>query len=116
MKIISTLFPTVINPVLFYIGTSQQENHAVLDLGEPNDLWFHLADTSSCHVVAVIPLDLTRKQRGAIIRRGAVLCKMNTRKVTHDVTVTYAAVKHVKKTSVKGQVMIAENESKAINV
>jgi predicted ribosome quality control (RQC) complex YloA/Tae2 family protein len=95
-------------PVTFYIGRSQQENHAVLDHGKPTDLWFHLADTSSCHVVAVLPDDCDRKMRGSILRRGADLCKQHTAKsASHrDVAITYTTVANVTKDTIPGRVTV----------
>jgi predicted ribosome quality control (RQC) complex YloA/Tae2 family protein len=100
-------------PVMFYIGRSQQENHAVLDYGKPTDLWFHLADTSSCHVVAVLPEGCDRKLRGAILRRGASLCKQHTPKAAsqRDVPVTYTTVSNVTKDIVPGRVTVHDGRT-----
>ncbi len=92
-------------PVVYYIGRSQQENHAVLDLGGPTDLWFHLADTSSCHVVAILPADCPRKLCGAIQRRGAALCREWSR-AAGDAAVLCVRLSDVQKTTVPGTVQI----------
>ena len=98
----------LIHSVTYYVGRTQQENHDVIDLGAPTDLWFHLADTSSCHVVAVVPEKLTRKARGKIIKQGALLCKQWTAKATsqHDVRVTYAPISAVQKEEIPGSVTV----------
>jgi hypothetical protein len=108
-----TQIPT---PVTFYIGTTQQENHAVIDLGSPTDLWFHVAETPSCHVVAILPEDCSRKQRGAIIRRGASLCKQYTASVRsqHHIPITYAAICSIRKDVVPGRVTV--NDARTIVV
>ncbi len=108
MKQETQLFPTMKEPVTFYIGQSQQENHAVIDLGKPTDLWCHLAGTSSAHVVACLPTDIDRKQRGTILRRAALLCKIHTAKAKSlpRVEVTYASLQHVQKTPIPGQVTV----------
>lgn len=100
-------------PVTFYIGRSQQENHAVLDDKKPTDLWFHLAGTSSCHVVAALPDDCNRKMRGAILRRGATLCKEHTAKAASQrgVTVTYTTVSNVIKDIVPGRVTVHDERT-----
>lgn len=111
MKTEIVTFPTLDEPVTFYIGTSQQENHDVISLGKATDLWFHLADMSSAHVVAVLPtIKITRKQRGNIIRRGAYLCKMYTTKAASisSVSVTYSAIQYVTKTDTPGSVVVRE--------
>lgn len=111
MKTEIVTFPTLDEPVTFYIGTSQQENHDVISLGKSTDIWFHLADMSSAHVVAVLPtIKITRKQRGNIIRRGAYLCKIYTAKAASmsSVSVTYSMIQYVTKTSTPGSVVVRE--------
>ena len=95
-------------PVTFYIGRTQQENHSVIDLARPTDIWFHLADTSSCHVIALVPAGITRKERGKIIKQGALLCKQWTAKTKSlkNVEVTYAPLSSVKKEGIPGSVTV----------
>lgn len=108
MKTELVTFPALPTAVTFYIGRSQNENHAVIDLGRPKDLWFHLADQSSAHVVAVLPDGVNRKLRGQIIRRGAALCKQYTAKAAaaQGVPVTYAQLEYVRKTAIPGEVIV----------
>ena len=118
MKTEQFTIPNTTISVTFYVGKSQQENHGIIDMGQPDDLWFHLADTSSSHVVAVSPTGpIDRKMRGAIIRRGALLCKMNTAKMagSKNIVVTYAKCKDITKGSVPGQVLI-HGESHMITI
>jgi predicted ribosome quality control (RQC) complex YloA/Tae2 family protein len=118
MKTEQFTIPNTTITVTFHVGKSQQENHAVIDMGQPDDIWFHLADTSSSHVVAVVPVgSVDRKMRGAIIRRGALLCKINTAKMagSKNVAVTYARCKDITKGSIPGQVLI-HGESQVITI
>jgi predicted ribosome quality control (RQC) complex YloA/Tae2 family protein len=103
----------LINSVTYYVGRTQQENHDVIDLGAPTDLWFHLADTSSCHVVALVPKDLNRKERGKIIKQGALLCKQWTAKAKsqRDVVVTYAPLSGVQKEATPGSVIVTTSST-----
>ena len=100
----------LINSVTYYIGKTQQENHDVIDLGSSSDLWFHLADTSSCHVVAVLPPNVDRKERGKIIKQGALLCKQHTAKAASQqhVSVTYAPLSAVIKEATPGSVIVSD--------
>lgn len=111
MKTELITFPALANTVTFYIGRSQHENHAVIDLGRPKDLWFHLAGQSSTHVVAVIPDGIDRRLRGQIIRRGAALCKQHTAKAASlsSVSVTYAPLEYVRKTNTPGEVVVGRS-------
>lgn len=104
-------------PVTFYIGRSQEENHDVIALGSVNErnLWFHASNRPSCHVIAILPPTLDRKQRGAIIRRGAYFCKIYT--TGAPISIMYAPLAHVKPViGAPGQVSVLANESQIINV
>ena len=69
--------------ITFYIGKNKNDNNDVIDMGDPDDLWFHAKDISSCHVVAIIPVneDFTKEELMKIIVCGAKLCKENTAKL-----------------------------------
>jgi predicted ribosome quality control (RQC) complex YloA/Tae2 family protein len=98
--------------ITFYIGKNAKDNFDVIDMGEPNDLWFHSNEESSCHVVAKIPedIDLNKKKMLTIIKKGALLCKENTNKLkslsTH--VFMYTCVKNVIKTDIPGTVHLSE--------
>lgn len=54
-----TIFINALNrAITFYVGTNKLENDQVLDMGAPDDLWFHAHEVSSCHIVASIPDDI----------------------------------------------------------
>jgi len=38
--------------VTFLVGTCAQDNFDIIDISEPDDIWFHVRDWSSCHVIA----------------------------------------------------------------
>ena len=98
--------------ITFYIGTHKAENFDVLDNGEPNDLWFHANEVSSCHVVASVPPDIEPKKLRYIVKAGALLCKRYTSKIkcADNVDILYTRVKHVAKTRHTGCVTIAESQ------
>lgn len=93
--------------ITFYIGQNQSENFDVIDKGNADDLWFHANETSSCHVVAIIPNDIKKKDMKHIVKMGALLCKMNTSKLKslNHVEITYTHLKHIEKTDVPGCVI-----------
>ena len=47
--------------ITFYIGRNSQENFDIIDQADCDDLWFHLNDLPSCHVVASIPSNVKDK-------------------------------------------------------
>ena len=83
--------------VIFYIGKTQSENFAVIDMGSEQDLWFHAKDESSCHVVCELPDDINKKELQSIIKTGALLCKINTNKLKSlsNVAITYTQIKNI---------------------
>lgn len=93
--------------VTYYIGKNQEENFSVIDKGNPDDLWFHAADISSCHVVCEVPDDINKKELRYIITTGALLCKNNTNKLKsiRNVNILYTKISNVIKTDVSGCVL-----------
>ena len=93
--------------VIFYIGKNQSENFEVIDKGSNDDLWFHAADVSSCHVVCQVPADIDKKMLRYIITTGALLCKNNTNKLKtmKNVNITYTKISNIVKTDVPGCVV-----------
>lgn len=62
---------------------------------------------SSAHVIARVPVGLSRKERGKLIKQGAVLCKNYTHKVVSqkNTPIVYTTCRHVEKTDVPGAVV-----------
>ena len=98
--------------IIFYIGKNQSENFEVIDKGTNDDLWFHAADISSCHVVCQVPLDIDKKGLRYIITTGALLCKNNTNKLKtiKNVNIVYTKIRNVVKTDVPGCVITKDTK------
>jgi len=102
--------------ITFYIGQHKNENFDVIDKGDPDDLWFHANDVSSCHVVAIIPKDIIlNKELRYIIKAGALLCKRYTNKLKNisKIEIIYTEIKNIEKTEYSGCVNII-NQKKII--
>ena len=97
--------------ITFYIGRQKNENFDVIDKGDENDLWFHSNESSSCHVVAIIPANLTSKEKRYIIKTGGFICKKYTSKLKNvpNVEIIYTEVKNIEKTNIDGCVKIKGN-------
>jgi predicted ribosome quality control (RQC) complex YloA/Tae2 family protein len=105
--------------VVYYIGTNAADNFSVIDMGNPDDLWFHAKDVSSCHVVAKIPITevkegIDKQGLKSIIKKGALICKQNTSKLKslNNVEFIYAKVQNVTKTNIPG--LVTTNKQKTI--
>ena len=88
------------------MGQNAQENWDLIDKSEENDLWFHLQDYPSSHVVIHVlgkkKKDLDRKT----IKYAALLCKQNSKmKSEKKVEVIYTQIKNVEKTEDVGSVV-----------
>jgi len=105
------MFNNIKTPITYYIGSNKSDNFKILDYVKETDIWFHIFDCSSCHVVVSIPEKeqelLTKKQVMTIIKRGALLCRQYTNKVKKEknVEVIYTQVKNITKLQEEGSVL-----------
>jgi predicted ribosome quality control (RQC) complex YloA/Tae2 family protein len=108
MKTIVLFIKRLNREITFHIGENQNENFDVINLGKPDDLWFHSNNESSCHVVAILPENIDKKDLRHIIKIGAILCKSNTNKLKSlkNIEIVYSQIKNVIKTSIPGRVEI----------
>lgn len=109
----SSLFIQGLNrEITFYIGQKQSENFDIIDLGKDDDIWFHSNNMSSCHVLAILPENIQKKDLRFIIKIGAMLCKTNTNKLKSlkDVEIVYSQIRHIEKTSIPGCVKISKKK------
>jgi predicted ribosome quality control (RQC) complex YloA/Tae2 family protein len=59
------------------VGKNAQDNWDIIDESKPNDLWFHLENVSSCHVILSLPEGKTRKD---ISKQTIIHCAMECKK------------------------------------
>lgn len=89
--------------ITIYLGQSAEENWKLIDQSNQNDLWFHLADHPSSHVVINIP-EKTKISNNTI-KYAAVLCKEHSKLSNlKKVTVIYTNIKNVSKADKPGSV------------
>ena len=109
MKTETVFFENIENEITYYIGKNAKDNFCVIDIGGPDDIWFHAKEISSCHVVAKIPdlCELNKKELHTIIKKGALICKQNTSKLINStgVEIIYTSVKNITKTNIDGCVI-----------
>lgn len=99
--------------ITFYIGRNKNENFDVINKGKPSDIWFHAHGVSSCHVVAIIPNDISKTDRKYIIKAGALLCKKYTNKLSsiNGVEIGYTEIENIQKTKTPGCVKISSQKT-----
>ena len=105
-------FPKIDEEVTYYIGTSAKDNFAVIDEGDDDDIWFHVDNKSSCHVVATVSENnITRKNMKYIIKQGALLCKMHSYPSEKNLSIVYTKIKNIQSTNIPGQVTLLSQPS-----
>ena len=124
-RIVTRYIPSLKKKIVYRIGKDAQNNFDLIDTSDKNDLWFHLKDVSSCHVIACLKniqyttrddelpncydLDfdsLDKKEKQQIITQGALLCKQFSKlKSTKNVEVIYTKIEDVYKTDIAGSVL-----------
>ena len=108
MKFEDIFFKNFNTTIRFSVGNNATENFSIIDASKDSDIWFHVKDYSSCHVVASIPEDvkLTKKDIKYIIKQGAVLCKKYSKYSNiRDLAIIYTTMNNIKKTDVIGSVL-----------
>lgn len=101
-------------PLFFRIGKCAQGNFDIIDLAQPDDIWFHVEGRSSAHVV-LSAIQGNKKQRRAAIVQGAVLCKQRSKYSSEPhLQIVYTEIKHVTKTDTVGLVEIVEGRIQVV--
>lgn len=111
----NTIFiPSILKDIPYSIGKNAEHNSEIISLSSSNDLWFHLDNSPSAHVILHIPdgILLNKKNKHKIVVQGALLCKANSsKKSDKNVSVCYAFIKHVHLTDIPGQVILSEKKT-----
>lgn len=100
------------------IGKNKEENWQLIDASDSNDVWFHIDDQPSCHVVLKNENNIKlRDFPRQVLKRAAYLCKINSAaKRSPKCDVVYAHISAITKTSIVGQVAVANNATKLISL
>lgn len=70
--------------VRYIIGDNERENHSIIKMSAEHDIWVHIKDLPSCHVIASVPSQNdtgigNKKGYKEIVRKatrqGGVLCR-----------------------------------------
>jgi predicted ribosome quality control (RQC) complex YloA/Tae2 family protein len=94
------------------VGTNANENWTLIDNSYPDDLWFHLDNFASAHVV--ISQDTNAQEEifypNQIIGLAANYCKSNSKygKNLYKVKIVYTEIKNLKKGKEVGSVYISK--------
>ena len=106
-KIEERYIPNLNMNITFYIGKNAAGNFDIIDLSKPRDIWFHIDNSSSAHVIASIPNKFNKKELKYIIKQGSLLCKQYSK--SQETTVVYTTLNNVVKTDIIGSVIICNS-------
>ena len=88
------------------IGKNKEENWKIIDDADPSDIWFHMQDIPSCHVI-LKTTDPIKKIDKDVLKRCGLLCKMNSKaKNERKSNVMYSEIENVRKTKNMGEVIV----------
>lgn len=86
------------------IGRNAKENWKLIDMSEQNDIWFHLDDSPSCHVVLSVG-DIKKPHR-KVIKYCALLCKTHSKmRNIKNISIIYTKIANIKKCKIVGSVI-----------
>jgi len=98
---------------LIKIGKNKQENDDLVKAASQSDMWFHLADFPSTHVIIINSQEypITRE----MIKYCALKVKENTKyRNIPKVKVNYTQIKNIERTDELGKVLLKSNVSSII--
>ena len=85
-------------------GKSAKGNDKLLDESSPSDIWFHVADGPSSHIILSNPTNLAiNKIPRQVIKRCACICKASA-KLSTKCAIIYTERANVEKTEILGRV------------
>lgn len=92
--------------VYYDIGKNAQHNFDLIDNANSDDIWFHINNAPSTHIIAhTAGLNLNKKQLRQIIKSGALLCKQSSKyKSVNNVEIIYTQIKNITKQKTVGSV------------
>ena len=99
---------------IIQIGKSAIENTNLINASIETDIWFHIHNEPSCHVI-LKNVERMHSIPNKVIKRCAYLCKINTKakadsraKRPNKCEIIYAYIANVRTTAVPGKVEIEE--------
>jgi predicted ribosome quality control (RQC) complex YloA/Tae2 family protein len=89
------------------IGKNKKENWQIIDDAIETDIWFHVSESPSCHVILKNVLSALSAIPIQVIKRCAYLCKINSNaKYEKKSVIIYTSILNVKKTNNEGEVIV----------
>ena len=129
-RTVTRYIPSLNVNIIYKIGRNARDNFNLIDESDKDDLWFHINNKPSCHVIVRlqnirfttqdndlpnyydIHFDtLDNKQKQQIIKQGALICKQFSKfKSEKNIEVVYTKIENVVKTEIIGSVLTSKSK------
>jgi len=95
-----------------HIGKNKQDNWDLIDKSNKHDIWFHVANGPSSHIILKTNGSPLRDVPKQVITRCACLCKANSSsKSVTKCEIVYTQIENVVKTTRVGEVTITNTKT-----
>lgn len=98
--------------MICWIGENAQDNWDIISKANQNDIWFHLANFPSCHVILRVPDNFTiKKVSKQTLINCASRCKLHSKfaNMSGKIKIIYTEIKNVSKADKVGAVNTKKN-------
>jgi predicted ribosome quality control (RQC) complex YloA/Tae2 family protein len=110
-KMKEELFNYDSNEYVIIIGQNKVDNFKIIDDAVNTDIWFHVSELSSCHIILKNNKKMSEIPR-QVIKHCAYLCKINSKaKTLPTCDIVYTPISEVIKTDIIGQVLLKKSKS-----
>ena len=129
-RTVTRYIPSLNVNIIYKIGRNARDNFNLIDESDKDDLWFHINNKPSCHVIVRlqnirfttqdndlpnyydIHFDtLDNKQKQQIIKQWALICKQFSKfKSEKNIEVVYTKIENVVKTEIIGSVLTSKSK------
>ena len=119
MKTAQVYIPKINDTITYTIGTNAQENFDIIDASKETDLWFHVDNLPSCHVVASIPNaeKYNHKELAYIAKQGACICKQYSKYASQKkLPIIYSKISDITKSPSQIGTVITNSNAKIIYI
>jgi len=97
---------TITTPHEIVIGKNRHHNTELVRAASPHDLWFHVANKPSPHLILKVPVTTTIITR-TLLKQCALLCKSKSSfKSIPKLLVHYTKISNLQCTEIPGKVLI----------
>lgn len=94
--------------MIYWIGENAQDNWDIVDKSDKNDIWFHLADHPSAHVILKMNDLILKKISKGTLKYCAIQCKKHSKfsniSSKQKMRVVYTEIRNVSKGDKPGAV------------